>query len=182
MCRNVRRITSRAVAAVVCVGLLASASTCLAIDTMPGASTQPVRVAAHARTTALMTAVRVARHEGYDRVVFQFRKALPGYDVRYVSRPVVQDPSGRAVAVQGGYVLRVRMSAAADVDLARAGASLTYTGPRRISTKTPEVVQLVRTGGFEGVLTWAVGVRDRVDFRVIALRDPYRIVVDLRNH
>jgi len=74
------------------------------------------------------------------------------------------------------------MRNALDADLSRPRAPLTYTGPRRISPSTPEVAQLVRTGGFEAVLTWVVGVRDRVDFRVSALRAPARIVVDLRNH
>jgi hypothetical protein len=74
------------------------------------------------------------------------------------------------------------LSPAFDADVTRKGAPRTYYGPLRISPSTPEVAQLVRTGGFEDVLTWVVGVRDRVDFRVIALHNPARIVIDLRNH
>jgi hypothetical protein len=170
------------VAALAGAALLVSAGMSLAIDTMPGAGTHPVSAAAKNRTTALMTAVRVARHEGYDRVVFQFRDALPGYDVRYVSRPVRQDASGKVVSVRGAYVLRIRMSHALDADLSKPGAPRTYTGPTRISPTTPEIAQLVRTGAFEGVLTWHIGVRDRVDFRVMTLHNPARIVVDVRNH
>jgi hypothetical protein len=62
------------------------------------------------------------------------------------------------------------------------GAPRTYYSPLPISPSTPEVTQLVRTGGFEDVLTWVVGVRDRVDFRVMTLRNPVRIVIDFRNH
>src|SRR5579872_5165910 len=165
------------------VVLLASASVAMAIDTMPGANTKPKYALSTNASTALLTAIRVARHEGYDRVVFQFaNNILPGSDVRYVARPVHQDASGRVVAVRGSYVLRVRMSPAFDADLSKKGAPRTYVGPLRISPSTPEVVQLVRTGGFEDVLTWVVGVRDRVDFRVMALHNPARIVVDLRNH
>jgi hypothetical protein len=40
----------------------------------------------------------------------------------------------------------------------------------------------VRTGDFEAVLSWAVGLGDRVDFRVGTLDDPARLVVDFRNH
>ena len=65
------------------------------IDTMAGAGTRPVHVTATNKQTALLTAVRAARHEGFDRVVFGFRNVLPGYDVRYVSRPIHQDPSGK---------------------------------------------------------------------------------------
>jgi hypothetical protein len=152
------------------------------IDTMPGAGTRPVTVPARNTSTALLTDVRAARHEGYDRVVFEFRNVLPGYDVRYVPRPVLQDGSGRAVTVAGAYVLRVRMDDALDADLEQDGAPRTYTGPVRISPQTPEIRELVRVGGFEGVLTWAIGVNDRADFRVLALRDPPRLVVDVRNH
>jgi len=163
--------------------LLASASVAMAIDTMPGANSNPKYERSTNASTALLTAIRVARHEGYDRVVFEFRNnILPGSDVRYIARPVHQDASGRTVVVRGGYVLRVRMSPAFDVDLGKTGAPRTYHGPLRISPSTPEVVQLVRTGGFEDVLTWVVGVRDRVDFRVMTLHSPARIVVDLRNH
>jgi hypothetical protein len=162
--------------------LLSSAGVGMAIDTMPGASTRPVSAPSTHASTALLTAIRVARHEGFDRVVFQFGRVLPGYGVRYIKRPVRMDASGRVVAVQGAYVVRVRMSPAFDADLSKPGAPRTYRGPIRVTLRTPEVVQLVRTGGFENVLTWVIGVRDRVDFRVIALSNPARIVIDFRNH
>ncbi len=152
-----------------------------AIDPMAGASTKPVVVGATNRDTALLTGVRAARHEGYDRVVFEFRNTLPGYDVRYVRRPVRQDGSGRVVSVKGSSIARIRMENALDADLAKASAPLTYTGPTRLSPGTPEVVELVRTGGFEGVLTWVVGLRGRVGYRVATLTKPPRLVVDFRN-
>lgn len=152
------------------------------IDTMPGASTHPVHVPATNRQTALLTAVRAARHEGFDRLVFQFRNVLPGYDVRYVSRPVRQDASGRIVAIAGSSVVRIRMEHALDADLSQASAPLTYTGPRRFTPGTPELAELARSGSFEGVLTWVAGLQDRVDFRVTTLAAPPRLIVDFRNH
>ena len=152
------------------------------IDPMAGASTKPVVVRATNKQTALLTDVRAARQEGYDRVVFQFRNAVPGYDVRYVARPVHQDGSGNVVPVQGQYVAQIRMENALDADLTKASAPLTYHGPMRFSPGTPEVAELVRSGSFEGVLTWVAGLRDRVDFRVRAFNAPPRVVVDFRNH
>ena len=152
------------------------------IDTMPDASTRPVNVPATDKRVALLTAVRAGRHEGFDRVVFQFRRALPGYDVRYASRPILQDGSGKAVRLAGNHVVRVRMENALDADLTEPTAPLTYTGPQRFRPGTPEVVELARVGGFEGVLTWAAGLQDRVDFRVRTLNAPARLVVDFRNH
>jgi hypothetical protein len=152
------------------------------IDPMDDASTDPVTVPATNTETALLTDVRAARHEGYDRVVFEFGNVLPGYDVRYVEKPVHQDGSGLVVPVAGTYVVQVRMENALDADLTQESAPLTYTGPQRLSPGTPEVVELVRTGGFEAVLTWVVGLNDRVDFRVLTLQGPPRLVVDFRNH
>ena len=152
------------------------------IDALDGASTNPVTAKATNQQTALLTAVRAARHEGYDRVVFQFANELPGYDVRYVQPPVTEDGSGRTVPVKGSAIVRVRMDNALDADLTKSSAPRTYTGPTRFSPGTPEVAELVRSGGFEGVLTWAVGLQDRVDFRVTTLQSPPRLVVDFRNH
>ena len=121
-------------------------STVDGIDPMDGASTDPVTVPATNTETALHTDVRAARHEGYDRVVFAFRNVLPGYDVRYIDRPVTADGSGDEVAVDGAYVVQVRMESALDADLEQEGAPPTYTGPTRFSPGTPEVVELVRTG------------------------------------
>ena len=159
------------VAAVAAAALIATGGA-VAIDSMPAASTKPVVVPATNKVTALLKSVRAARHEGYDRVVFQFANTLPGYDVRYVKRPVHQDGSGKVVRVNGSYIVQIRMLNALDADLTKSGAPLTYTGPTRFTPHTPEVVELVRTGGFEAVLTWAVGLHDRVDFRVIALKAP----------
>jgi hypothetical protein len=175
------RIITTVVAAVAAAALIAAGSA-MAIDAMPGASTTPVVVPAKNKVTALLTRVRAGRHEGYDRVVFQFANTLPGYDVRYVKRPVHQDGSGKVVRVNGTYVVQIRMLNALDADLTKRGAPRTYTGPTRFSPGTPEVAELVRTGGFEAVLTWAVGLHDRVDFRVTTLTAPARLVIDFHNH
>jgi hypothetical protein len=153
-----------------------------AIDPLDGATDQPLVEPAANADTALLTAVRAARHEGYDRVVFEFANAVPGYDVRYATGPVQADGSGAEVPVDGGSVVIVRMENALDADLSTPEAPPTNTGPQRFSPGTPEVVELARVGGFEGVLTWAVGLADRADYRITTLDDPPRLVVDFRNH
>jgi hypothetical protein len=152
------------------------------IDAMAGASTQPVVKPATNTRTALLTAVRAARHEGYDRIVFEFANVLPGYDVRYVPAPVHQDGSGDVVPVKGSALLRITMRNALDADLAKPSAPPTYTGPQRFDPGTPQIAELVRAGGFEATLSWVAGLRDRVDYRVTTLTSPPRLVVDVRNH
>jgi hypothetical protein len=157
------------------------------IDPMNDASTSPVSVPVPANPAggaALLSAVRASRHEGYDRVVFEFTagSSLPGYSVSYVDKPVTEDGSGKEVDVAGDHVVLVRMEHASGVDLTKESAPQTYTGPTRFTPGTPEVTELVRTGDFEGVLSWAIGVHDKVAFRVLTLDDPARLVVDLQNH
>lgn len=149
------------------------------VPALEGASTAPVAWTSAIGETALLTDVRAARHPGYDRVVFEFGNGIPGYDVRYVEPPVRADGSGDEVAVAGGAVLLVRMEPALDADLTQESAPRTYTGPNRFTPDTAAVAELVRTGGFEAVLTWAVGVDEERPFRVTRLESPARIVIDV---
>lgn len=148
---------------------------------LDGASTGPTVSASPGTETALLTAVRAAPHEGFDRVVFEFSNGVPGADVRYVDPPVRADGSGDVVAVAGKAVLLVRMTPALDADLTLETAPPTYTGPTRFTPATRAVAELVRTGGFEAVLTWAVGVSGKRPFRVVRLDDPPRLVIDVAN-
>jgi hypothetical protein len=150
-------------------------------DPMPGGSTRPKEAKAINAETALLTDVRVGRHPGFERVVFEFRNTVPGYNVRYVRRPVRADASGASVNVAGPFVLQVRMDNALDADLSRESAPRTYTGPNRLTPDTTQIAEVVRTGGFEAVLTWVVGMNDRTPFRVMSLHDPPRLVVDSRS-
>jgi hypothetical protein len=154
-------------------------STTTPMPELVGASTEPVVWTGESTETALLTDVRAARHSGYDRVVFEFRNGIPGYDVRYVEPPVRADGSGEEVAVAGSAVLVVRMDPALDADLTQEAAPLTYTGPTRFQPDTAMVVELVRTGGFEAVLTWAIGVDGKLPFLVTRLQDPPRLVIDI---
>jgi hypothetical protein len=191
-------MVTRALLVVVTVGLLAGCggrddetsvssgttespviSTTTPAPALDGATTDPVVSKGTGTDVELLTDIRTARHLGYDRVVFEFRKGVPGYDVRYAERPMQADGSGDEVAVAGGAVLRVRMEPALDADLTQESAPRTYEGPTRFSPDTASVVELVRTGGFEGVLTWAVGVNGERPFRVTRLQDPARLVIDI---
>jgi hypothetical protein len=162
-----------------------STSTGGGIDPLEGAGTTPVVGASTASETALLNRIAVGRHEGYDRVVFQFQSGLPGYRVEYVQPPLKEDGSGKPVSVRGNAVVVVRMEPASGFDLNTGEGVMVYKGPRRIdgSAAGAAVVQeLVRTGDFEAVLSWAIGLSDKVDFRVQTAASPARLIVDFRNH
>jgi len=130
--------------------------------------------------------VAVGRHEGYDRVVFQFRgEGLPGYRVSYMEPPLKEDGSGNPVDIAGAAFVVVRMEPASGFDLNTGEGVLVYKGPRRIEGSgagTSVVKEVVRTGDFEAVLSWAIGLEEEVDFRVTTAASPARLIVDFRNH
>lgn len=130
--------------------------------------------------TALLRDVRVISHSSYERVVFEIVGAAhPEYRVRWVEAPVMADGSGEAVEVAGSAHLEVVLSPASGVDLAT--GDLAYAGPDRVAVDdgAESITDLVRTGDFEGVLTWVVGATDEAPFRVLRLQEPTRLVVDV---
>jgi hypothetical protein len=161
-------------------GTSTSAPTTGGIDPMPEADTEPKVGEAEGGMTQLVD-VRTGRHEGFDRVTFEFDGPRPGYRVEYVEPPITEDGSGDEVDVAGTAFLQIRLEPASGFDM-EAGEP-TYDGPRVVDGNGTSVLdEVVRTGDFEAVLTWVAGSSDRVDFRVTTLADPTRVVIDLRNH
>lgn len=159
----------------------ATTATAPTLPTLEGADTVPVEEPSGASETALLTRVAIGRHEGFDRVVFEFREELPGYRIEYVEPPLREDGSGNTVELDGSSFLVVRMEPASGFDLSVPEGELVYTGPRRLSgadAGAATVRELVRTGDFEAVLTWAIGVNGRTPFAVTTLRSPARLVID----
>ncbi len=153
-------------------------------EPLEGAGTDPVTGEASAAGTALLEEITLGRHEGFDRVVLRFRNHIPGYRVVYATGPFVEDGSGNPVEVDGDAFVVVRMEPASGFDLESGEGELVYKGPKRIEGSdhgASEVGELARTGDFEAVLTWVVGLSDRVDFKVTTLDGPARLVVDFRN-
>jgi hypothetical protein len=134
---------------------------------------------------ALLTAVEVQDLGTFDRVTFQFR-STPGSTVptitraEYVSRPVLADASGMELPIDGAAVFRIAMSPASGTDVSVNPPETTYTGPTRIRADLPSVVELVETGDFEAVLSWAIGLRSgNATITAQVLTDPTRVVVDI---
>ncbi len=126
---------------------------------------------------ALLRDVRTDEHTTFDRITFEFQGGLPGYRVRYVEAPIIADPSGLEVEIAGTALLEVRMEPAAGHD-PNTGDE-TYTGPLELKPGLPSLLEAERTGDFEAVLTWVLGVSEKADFRVLTLQDPPRLVVDV---
>ncbi|MCZ2860891.1 AMIN-like domain-containing (lipo)protein [Blastococcus sp. VKM Ac-2987] len=130
---------------------------------------------------AHLTDVRAAGHETFDRFVLEFEgDEVPSYRVGYVEPPITEDGSGREIEVAGSAFLEVRVSPASGVDLSGEQPRETYPGRDQLTAPGGQVItEAVRTGDFESMLAWTVGLEERVPFGVTTLPDPARLVVDV---
>lgn len=119
-------------------------------------------------------AVRVAAQPGFDRVVFDLAGAPgdhAGWRVEYVASPA-SDGSGDPVQVKGSAYLQVVLSAIA--------YPTGSPGPKRLTTGTQQVREVVVDGVFEGQYTAFIGLTTKKPFRVFRLSSPERVVVDVQ--
>ncbi len=146
--------------------------------TLPDASTSDVTE--ESESFGQLTAVRVGQHPGYDRVVLEFAKNVPGYTVKYVDLPVAADGSGEPVELPGAeFAVQIVLTPASGYDM-DAGKP-TYKGPKTVKdAKTEEITTVESSGDFESVLSWVVGLGHEVPFKVTKLDSPARLVVDFQ--
>jgi hypothetical protein len=130
---------------------------------------------ATATTVPTLVGVRAAHHPGYDRVVFDFTGGLPSTrSVRYVSQ-LIADPSGRPIPIAGRAILQVTMSQTNAHN--SAGRS---TAPTKVAFALPNVMTAVRSGDFEAVTSYGIGLAKKETFTVFTLRNPNRLVIDIK--
>lgn len=121
--------------------------------------------------------VRVGRHSGFDRVVWEFAgTGKPTYRVRYVDEPTA-DGSGDVVAVAGDAFLEVLVTS---VGIPEDGTARPADPPASALAGTVIAEANAIYGGFEGYGQSFIGVRDRErPFKVSLLTGPTRLVVDV---
>lgn len=125
---------------------------------------------------AQLATVRSASHEGFDRIVLEFKgDRVPGHHLAYVDRPARHCGSGDALTVDGDGLLLIQVTPASAHD--DAGASTT---DKEVKPALANVREIERTCDFEGVVAYVVGVGSPNPFRVFELAAPPRLVVDIR--
>lgn len=129
-------------------------------------------------SVATVTAVRFARHPGFERLVIEFAgAALPGYAIEYVDEPVRQCGSGEAVRLRGDAVLQIRLEPARAHD-EQGAATLS---PRRWTPSFPVILEALLTCDFEAHVEVNLGVATPSSYRTMELSSPTRLVVDIRS-
>jgi hypothetical protein len=129
---------------------------------------------AGAQSTPTLVDVRAGSHAGFDRVVFQFRGAVPEHRVQYVDQ-LVEDGTGDPVSVAGAADLEVVFEGA---NAHEENGSPTIT-PRRFSPGLPAVKEIAQLGDFEAVVSYGIGVDQRRPIEVSTRSNPSRLVIDI---
>lgn len=133
---------------------------------------------------AQITDVRVAEHDGYDRIVFEFVgagdvDAVPAYSVELAEPPFMADPSGLPVEVRGDAFLGIFLFGGTKISPV---GGITYGGPTDFDARLPALDQLVESGDFEAVSTWIAGMHAGDGcYRVLTLTNPSRLVIDIEH-
>lgn len=125
---------------------------------------------------AVVTDIRVAGHDMYDRIVFEIEGDLPANEVKWVTGPVFQCGSGEEVPLPGNATLVVKLSPANGHT-----ESGEATSPGEVAGgQSANILLAKRICDFEADVQYAVAVKNRTDFRVSELTGPTRLVVDVR--
>lgn len=131
--------------------------------------------AATATTVPTLVGIRAAHHPGYDRVVFDFTGGLPSTrSVRYVSQ-LIADPKGTPIPIAGRAILAVTM-----FPTNAHNSAGRVTAPAKVAFALPNVMTVVRSGDFEAVTSYGIGLAKKETFKVFTLRNPNRLVVDIK--
>lgn len=122
--------------------------------------------------------LRQARNDGFDRLVVELRGgAVPAYEVEYVDRPLHECGSGNQIHPVGDGWLQLRLQHA--MGHTEAGDA---TIPRDVETPALQRgLRIYRTCDFEGMVTLVLAVDSPEPFRAFHLREPARVVVDVRH-
>jgi hypothetical protein len=119
--------------------------------------------------------VRTGRHEHYDRTVFDFTGGTPGFRVQYGT--LRAGGTGEPIPLAGAADLVAVFTPAFAHDI-ETGVP-TYPISRVLDPKLPTLRQIKFGEDFEGHVSAGLGLADRVGFRVFALHNPDRVVVDV---
>lgn len=145
------------------------------VPAFPG-DAEPDTAEASSDARVTVSDIRLGRHDGFDRVVFEVGgTGTPGWDVRYVDQATSQG-SGDPVEVAGDAVLQVTLTGMGypyDTGVEE------YAGGPLSAGETQVVTEVVFDATFEGTTVAFVGTAGRTPFRVYALDSPARVVVEV---
>ncbi len=128
-------------------------------------------------TFAIVREVRTARHDDYERMVFEFSGPdIPGFHIEYIDEPVRECGSGKPFYLPGDGWLMIKFLSA------RMHENGSSTVPQRdLKPDYPILLRLTTVCDFENNVIWVASVATPNKFKVLALKNPPRLVVDIKH-
>lgn len=128
-----------------------------------------------AGVSATVSAVRVAHHNGYDRLVFELAASASGAVPPYQLTPqssshFTRDASGQPVTLQGSAGIRAVFR----------NTTVGSGVPGDIKAELPAIREVANIGDFERVTSYGIGLSSGACFRVSELSGPSRVVIDVQ--
>jgi hypothetical protein len=141
-------------------------------DTL-GAFTCTDRSGGVAGAAATVSALRIAHHDGYDRLVIGFATSntMPQYQLsQQATAHFVRDASGQPATLEGSAGIRAVLR----------NADITPGAPTDLKPDLPAIREVAQIGNFERVVSYGVGLATPACFRVLELSGPTRLVIDVQ--
>jgi hypothetical protein len=130
-----------------------------------GTSTSPQKSSSTERL--YLTHVALKSEDCISTVSFELepQAQVLGYDVSYqpADTAKIEDGSGNPVEITGDAFLVVKLTPAMTAKIDGDQMTKTYTGPNRVPGTDP-ITEVVKTGDFEGVVTWVIGLDRELPF------------------
>ncbi|CAN5902279.1 hypothetical protein BH23ACT10_BH23ACT10_11780 [soil metagenome] len=127
--------------------------------------------------TATLREIRVGRHDGFDRMVFEFDGGRPAYTVR-LTDVARTGGAGTPIPVRGTTALQIDLQAST-IDMQAPGFPRTFRPEGPLTPRFTALRELRYGNEFEGLSTFAAGLRTRTGFRVLELAHPTRVAIDV---
>jgi hypothetical protein len=125
--------------------------------------------------SSVVMAVRTGNHPQYDRIVFEFDSTIPSYRVEYIARPYHQCGSGEEVTLGGVEILEVSFS------VAQAHDEAGHATLGKLSVPPSSQMEEIRiVCDFEGEVTFLIGMKGKIPYRVSGMKNPERLVLDIQ--
>src|SRR5438128_6193061 len=116
--------------------------------------------------------IRIAHHDGYDRLVIGFptSNTMPQYQLtRQATSTFLRDASGQPVTLDGSAGIRAVLR----------NADIAPGAPTDLKPELPAIREVAQIGNFERVVSYGVGLATPACFRVLELSGPTRLVIDV---
>jgi len=161
---------------------LAAATAAVALGGMVAASADDLgaftctnRAGGVAGMPGTVASIRVAHHDGYDRLVFEFAPssagAMPAYSLtQQASSTFTRDASGQSVTLDGSAGIK------AVFHNTNVGSGV----PGDVKAGLPAIREVTNIGDFERVTSYGIGLKTPACFRTVELSGPTRLAIDVQ--